>query len=220
MTSKREDGSSLKSRLSNNYLFQAWLCIALALVFGISLAAVQASLGPVIEANKINESKEKVPELLLGGTPSDQRQQLSIVPQTIKVDKGGITKFYSIYEARFQDGRLAGWVTKTGGQGYADYIEVLIGLSPHADKLTGLFILDQKETPGLGNKIGEPGWRAQFNQKPADGKLVVVKGGAQGANQIDAVSGATISSSSVVAIVNNAVADLKKPLAEKSAKEK
>jgi electron transport complex protein RnfG len=204
-----------KNGFRNNYIVQAWLGIVLALVFGIALSTVQAVLGPVIATNKINETKEKVPELLLGRDAGqdieDQQLHITILPMTVA--KKGIQKTYNVFEARYADGTLAGWVTKVDGQGYADRIELLLGLNPSAEEITGLYILDQKETPGLGNKIVEQRWRDQFTQKKTQGSLKVVKGGAKEKDEIDSVSGATISSNSVVDIINKTVADLKQPLA-------
>ena len=155
--------SERQNRFQNNYIFQAWLCIMLALIFGISLAAVQAALGPVISANKLNETKEKVPEILLGRGKADEmavsKATFQITPRSVEIEKNGIKKIYSVFETRHEDGRLVGWVTKVSGQGYADRIELLLGLDPSIETITGLFILDQKETPGLGNKIVEPKWR-------------------------------------------------------------
>jgi electron transport complex protein RnfG len=201
-----------QSRFQNNYIFQAWLCIILAFVFGASLAGVQAALGPVIAENKVNETKAKVPELLLGADSVSGSKSLDISVHTMKVEKNDTTKMYTVYEAKFADGTPAGWVTKVAGQGYADRIELLLGLTPRAEKITGLFILDQKETPGLGNKIVEPKWRQQFTQKGTDAALRVVKGGAKSPEEIDAVTGATISSDSVVSLINKTIADLKHPL--------
>jgi len=205
-----------QERFQNNYILQAWLCISLAFLFGIALAGVQASLGPIIAANKINETKAKVPELLVG---TEQAAKMAaedthfvVDLKTVTIEKAGRQKLYTVYKADYPDGRPAGYVTKTGGQGYADRIELLLGLDPSAEKITGVFILDQKETPGLGNKIIEPKWRNQFEQKSTDRPLTVVKAGASQPNEIDAVSGATISSVSVVNIINNTVADLKETL--------
>jgi electron transport complex protein RnfG len=133
----------------------------------------------------------------------------------VSVEKPAKTVRYSVYEAK-KDGALAGWVVKTAGQGYADRIEVLIGLAPDAGSLTGLFVLDQKETPGLGNKIVTDEWRGQFVGKAVDRPLAAVKGGAKGGSEIDAITGATISSHAVTSIINTAVADLRQPLAEKA----
>ena len=218
MAEIEKNEAEVKNRFQNNYIFQAWLCICLALIFGISLAAVQAALGPVIIENKLNETKEKVPEILLGSEAAAklaaENKTFEITPRSIAVEKKGIKKFYSVFEARFDDGRLAGWVTKVDGQGYADKIELLLGLDPSIETITGLFVLDQKETPGLGNKIVEPKWRSQFARKSTQGQLKVVKGGATAANEIDAVTGATISSDSVVTIINKTIADLRRPLTE------
>lgn len=203
-----------------SYLLQAWLGITLALLFGVALAGVQAALGPKIEANKINEAKEKVPELVLGRSAAAKLaaadQQLKITPDTLSVEAAGRRKIYTIYEARKADGQLAGWVAKAKGMGYGDRIELLVGLNPDAEKITGLFILDQKETPGLGNKIIEPAWRDQFIDKSTRKPLTVVKGKSTGAGQINAITGATISSRSVTNLINATVNDLKKPLAARA----
>ncbi|MDA8141545.1 MAG: FMN-binding protein [Desulfobacteraceae bacterium] len=216
MTQTQNGKAEKARRFQNSHLAQAWLCIVLALFFGGALAAVEANLGPIIAANKLNESKARVPELLLGAESgaqkADQGQAMTVTPRTVEIDKKGIKKFYTVFEASYADGRPAGWVTKVGGQGYADRIELLLGLTPDLERITGLFILDQKETPGLGNKIVEPKWRDQFKQKATHPGLKVVKTGAQNSNEIDAVTGATISSRSVVNIVNESVADLKKKL--------
>lgn len=201
--------------LKSSNLAQAWLVLVLAVGFGISLAGIQLVLGPVIENNKINETLEKVPELVLGNElaakMATESQALDIAPRQVTVKKADRSKFYSVYEARYQ-GDLKGWVVKIKGQGYADTIELLLGLSPDLQAITGLFVLDQKETPGLGNKIITDAWRGQFIDAPADRDLVVVKTGASQPGEIDAVTGATISSKSVTAMINTAIGDLRKPL--------
>jgi electron transport complex protein RnfG len=201
--------------LRSSNLVQAWLVLVLAVGFGVSLAGVQLALGPVIESNKTNETLEKVPELVLGNAlaakMAAETQALEIAPRQVTVEKAGRAKFYSVYEARYQ-GDLKGWVVKIKGQGYADTIELLLGLSPDFHAITGLFVLDQKETPGLGNKIITDVWRGQFIDAPADRALVVVKTGAAQPGEIDAVTGATISSKSVTAMINTAIGDLRQPL--------
>jgi len=72
-------------------------------------------------------------------------------------------------------------------------------------------VLEQKETPGLGARIVEAGWREQFAGKPARRPLKVSKA-ATGEEEVQAVTGATISSESVVSIVNEAVAGFRRAL--------
>jgi Na+-translocating ferredoxin:NAD+ oxidoreductase subunit G len=224
MTDNQLTDSGNTDRFQNSYILQAWLVLTLALVFGISLSAVQIKLGPRIAANKINETLAKIPEVVLGkdkaGKLAETGKTLSVKPHTIEVEKNGKKKYYTAYEAKYPDGISAGWVTKAGGQGYADKIELLLGLDPEAVKITGLFVLDQKETPGLGNKIIEEKWRSQFYGKSTGIALKVVKGGAGKANEIDAITGATISSKSVCSIINKTVYDLKGQLALKAAQHK
>lgn len=204
-------------RFQNSYILQAWLVLFLALFFGVSLAGVQAKLGPQIEINKINETMERVPGIILGELQAkkmaEAKKELLIQSHVLTIEKKNRKKIYNVFQTRYPDGRPAGWVAKAAGQGYADKIELLFGLDPNGEKLTGLFILGQKETPGLGNKIIEKQWRGQFIHKPVNQPLSVVKTGAKAVNEIDAITGATISSRSVVNIINNAVSDIQGELA-------
>jgi electron transport complex protein RnfG len=191
----------------NSNLVQAWLVLLLALCFGSALAAVQVKLSDTIAANKLNETLEQVPALIWGEAPAPESVQ--ITPGTLSVAKDGQKTSYTLYRVA-QDNQIAGWVVKAGGQGYADKLELLVGTDADVQKITGLFVLEQKETPGLGNKIIELQWRGQFNGKATDTPLEVVKGQGQGGPAtIDAITGATISSRSVTTIVNNTIGNLK-----------
>ncbi|MEE4608714.1 MAG: FMN-binding protein [Desulfobacteraceae bacterium] len=211
------DSASPKRTWRDNALLQGWLVLLLAVVFGALLAGVQTALGPAIVANKRNETLSRVPELIPPAAGAATKAELEIDTRMLPVARGGRTAVYRVHRA-LRDERLAGWVVQTAGQGYADRIEVLLGLSPQADVLTGLFVLDQKETPGLGAKIAAAPWRGQFVGKPAAVPLEVVKGRAAGGHQIDAVTGATISSRAVVDIVNRALADVRAQLAADAGK--
>ncbi len=211
-------GRGAFSRFKQSNIAQAWLVLMLAICFGASLAGVQLFLGPAIEQNKLNEALEKVPELVLGAELAkkmiEQNQDLTITPRSIRVEKGGRPTTYPVYETRYQ-GELRGWVIKAKGQGYADKVELLLGLDPGFETITGLFVLEQKETPGLGNKIIEDDWRGQFIGKGTKPALTVVKTGADKGHEVDAITGATISSRTVTNIVNGVVDALRGPLAAK-----
>ena len=195
--------------IKNSNLGQAWLVLLLSIVFSVSLAAVHLNLSPVIEENKTRETMEKIPVLVSGEDSTANADSFDISKRILNIDKNGITKSYTVYDALDNTGTVAGHVVKATGQGYADKIELLLGLDPEGKTITGLFILDQKETPGLGNKIVEDAWRNQYVGKSSEPSLVVIKGTSANANEIDAVSGATISSRAVTDIVNSTIADLK-----------
>jgi electron transport complex protein RnfG len=196
--------------IRNSNLAQAWLVLVLATFFGTALAGIQVKLGPVIEANKIRETMEKIPGLVLNSSKDSVKkaQDLTIQSRVITIEKNGIHKFYPVYDVWLKDGSLAGHVAKATGQGYADKIEVLLGLDALGKTITGLYILDQKETPGLGNRILEKPWRDQFVDKSTRISLLVIKGTAGEPHEIDGISGATISSRSVTGIVNTTLVDI------------
>lgn len=177
-----------------NYLVDAWLILALALVFGGALAGVHIKLNPRIEENKLNESLNQIPALVPGADKA----------LTEQIQVGDTT----VFKAMSSQTQQAGWVISASGQGFADIIELLIGVDPDVQRVTGMFVLKNNETPGLGNRIVEEKWRLQFKDKPADRPITVVKREPTGGDQIQAVTGATISSDSVVTIVNRALADI------------
>ncbi len=181
------------------YLKTAWLVLAMALVFGSLLAGVQITLQPVIAENRRAETFDQVPVLVTGADPE------KTTAETI----GGLT----VYKASDSDGKLLGWVAKATGQGYSGPIDLLIGLDSSAVTITGLFVLSQTETPGLGDFIAG-NWRSQFADQAANQPLVVVKTTPAPSGQIEAITGATISSDAVTGIVNKAVEQVRQGLAE------
>lgn len=180
---------------------QSWLVLSLSLAFGAALAAVELNLAPRIRENKRNATVAQIPELVPGAVKEASREQVV----------AGATVF-AAFDA---SGRQVGWVVPAAGQGFADRIELLIGLDATASTITGIYVLDQKETPGLGDYItAKERFRKYFEKQPAGTPLRVVKRDvAPGAGEIKALTGATISSESVTAIVNQRVRDLAPALA-------
>ena len=89
----------------------------------------------------------------------------------------------------------------------------MVGLDPELSTIQGMFVLNQKETPGLGNYItdGER-FRDQFVGKKLDSPLSVVKSDPDPDHGILALTGATISSESVSDIINRTVDNLRQPI--------
>jgi len=187
--------------MRNHYLVQAWLVIALAVGGGAALATVQVKLQPMIEDNKTAETYDKIPELVgsPGGKPVDKDKT-----QEFLLPDGRV-----VYKAFSADGEHLGWVLRAVGDGFQDRIELLIGLAPDAGRITGLDVLDQKETPGLGSRIQDPpAFRRQFAGKPTNLPLSV-KAKDPTDTRIVPISGATVSSEAVSDIVNKAVREFK-----------
>lgn len=191
----------MKTTKRVNLLGQAWLVLGLSLAFGATLAGVELGLKPRIIENKRNETFGQIPSLVPGAARS----------QSTEIEIDG----HSVFEARSEKGAQVGWVVPAGGQGFADRIEVLIGLDLEATRITGIFVLDQKETPGLGDFItDEERFRKWYRNQPTDTTLAVVKTAPEpGTGKIQALTGATISSDAVTDIVNRRVAAFKTTLA-------
>ncbi|MBN2293140.1 MAG: FMN-binding protein [Pirellulales bacterium] len=185
------------------YLSQAWLVILLAFLFGGALAGVQRTLGPRIAENRRNETYNVIPSIVPG---ADKSRTMEI---TVDAADGNQ---HRVYEALGDDGSRKGWVIPTRGPGFADEIRLLVGLNREATIITGIYVLDQKETPGLGALITGRTFRDEFRDIPTNRALEVVTSEPTTTNQIQALTGATISSQSVAGIVNAAVKELKEPL--------
>jgi len=98
--------------------------------------------------------------------------------------------------------------------GFQDVIQLIFGYDPGSDQVLGMKILQSKETPGLGDKIEKDSvFVAAF--EGVDTPLLGVKLGAGRGNdgEVDMITGATISSRAVIAIINERV-DAMTPLLE------
>lgn len=119
-----------------------------------------------------------------------------------KLGKVGIEE---ILEAKDKSGKSIGYVvTAYSDEGYGGRIRISLGYDVQNKKVTKIEILEASETAGLGAKISNPDFKNQFNDKKVE-KFTVVKTKAENDSQIQAISGATISSSAVTNAVDAAI---------------
>ncbi len=97
-----------------------------------------------------------------------------------------------------RDGKLFGVALEGFGQGFGGDIGVMVGIDVNNDTLVNIDITTHKETPGLGSRVSEESFTKQFKGKPY---AVALK--SQG-GEIDAISGATVSSNGTVLAINDA----------------
>jgi len=91
----------------------------------------------------------------------------------------------------------------TAKNGYGGDINISIGVK-NDKTVTGMDIMSISETPGLGMKAKQDKFKEQFNDKKVD-KFEYTKKGKQADNEIDALSGATITTNAVTNAVNAGV---------------
>lgn len=120
------------------------------------------------------------------------------------VDASNLERVYLGYD---EDGQPVGYAIAAGEPGFQDVIQLIFGYDAARRQVLGMKVLESKETPGLGDKIEkDQAFVTQFDG--AQPPLVGVK--ARGApstdpREIDMITGATISSRTVIRIINNAV---------------
>lgn len=106
----------------------------------------------------------------------------------------------TVYLGKDKDGNQGGYVIVTSATGYGGPVKVMTGIDMEG-KVTGIIILEHSETPGLGAKATDDSFRQQYVGVSAEGSVNVTKDG----GDIDAISGATITSRAVCSAVNQAI---------------
>lgn len=105
------------------------------------------------------------------------------------------------------------------GSGFQGTLRIMVGLTPDMSQLTGIKVLEQIETPGLGTKISidptnkeNPFWfPEQFKGVHVSPEILVIKNAQPSHNnEIQGITGATISSKAVVRILNEQIAEVQK----------
>ena len=111
-------------------------------------------------------------------------------------------KFYRILSQAGTD--TEGFAVLVDGPGLWGEIEAVIGFSHDLSKTTGIDFIKQSETPGLGARISEEWFKSQFRNRKGPFELVP-EGTSQKSAEIDAITGATITSTAVRNMINRTV---------------
>ncbi|NOR13056.1 MAG: FMN-binding protein [Candidatus Aminicenantes bacterium] len=105
---------------------------------------------------------------------------------------------------------ILGYAFPVGGPGFWGPIQGMVGVDPEVTKVLGIAFTKHSETPGLGGRITEDWFSSQFKGLPlhpidGDKKIFYLKpAGTTGApNELDAITGATNTSSAVETFLND-----------------
>lgn len=175
------------------------------LVSGLVLVGVYLSTLPAIERNQA-EALQRAIFKVLPGTEDVTAHVLdgqSLVAHDASMGKPEAAEV--VYAGKAKDGTLLGYAVPAEGNGFMDTIKLLYGFDAKRRVVVGMEVLESRETPGLGDKIlADPGFHANFKALVVEPSIVAVKKGAKAnANEVDCITGATISSKAVVSILNN-----------------
>lgn len=113
---------------------------------------------------------------------------------------GTLVSMHEVYD----QGDMIGYAVKFIAGGSQGNIEMVVGVD-NAGAVTGVSVVDHAETSGIGTKVcnNETGMLDALEGMSLDGGEITVN---KGANSVDGVSGATVSSKGVVKGVNGALA--------------
>ncbi|NLJ81320.1 MAG: RnfABCDGE type electron transport complex subunit G [Firmicutes bacterium] len=170
------------------------MVVVLAIIAMVSagiLAQVYEVTSEVIEENAARALESSVYEVLPGSTAVNI---VRVSPHDLVVDEPKEMREKEerttlIYEG--VDGeQIIGYAFVGEGNGYGGTVRVLVGVDQKTDQILNVKILDHAETPGLGSRIEEDGFRDQFKGKSVQDPL-------QLGEDIDSISGATVSSRAV-----------------------
>ncbi len=189
----------------------------LAFFFAGLTAAANLLLSPRIRLN--DETKHTEYLLTAFGIPfpkgADASQLRRIQENHVAVAKLNGEQVYRAFDDR---GNPTAYAFPIGGKGFWGRIEGLLALNNDLNEIKGIVFTKNVETPGLGARITEKGFQDQFKGiklPPRRGKenyIVVSKHHAEKKNRVDAITGATMTSSLVEKFVND---DIGRILAEK-----
>jgi electron transport complex protein RnfG len=171
-----------------------------AVLSGVVLAVLNIFTAPRIEMNADKTLSDAIGYVL----PDKQTCNVKVIDNV------------TFYIGKDAKGQVVGIAFVAEGDGFQSRIRILVGMDPTLTKIIKIKVLSQAETPGLGTKIeNDPTnktdalwFHKQYFDLPVTNPISVVKGKAadKSQSQIQAITGATISSKAVTDIINTAIA--------------
>ncbi len=163
----------------------------ICVVVTLALSSTNLLTSGKIEALAIENQNKAMAKLI----EADEYHELPA-----KTSNGDIT-----YHAAIKDGDTIGCIFVTEANGYGGTISVMTAVDMEGKIIAVEILAADDETPGLGQNVTKPDWYSQFSGLKDD--ITVIKGGTANTenNEINAVTGATISSRAVTTAVNQAL---------------
>ena len=205
-----EAGEAPADKPVSTFRLVATLAVAGALA-GLLIVLVNLHTKPIIDEYRAEQLRLAVYEVLPG--VANYRTLYRVDDVLVSEVPAGAKEsdFRQAYVGYDEDGELVGAAVSRGESGFADVVLVIFGFEPDTGILLGKKVLESKETPGLGDKIFKDlDFVQQFFDRPQTPLTAVKAGAGKGLpGEIDAITGATISSKAVAKIMNEALTGMK-----------
>lgn len=168
--------------------------LILGTILSSALISVNVYTTPLIERNEAIKLQKTV--LTAFGYEYDEETLEDIFNRNITTEGEGDTLYY-----RASNNLVA---FPYEGKGFQGGITGILAMEADMKTISGVAILSQVETPGLGSRISEKPFLGQFAKKQFDPELGFVSAGKSKNNhEIDGISGATLSSKAIIKILND-----------------
>jgi electron transport complex protein RnfG len=185
---------------TSSFRLVATLMVA-GLISGVAIIGIYEATLPTITINKARELREAVFKVVPGAA---RMQKLVYTNGELIASAETEKDEQAVYGAYDGEGIFMGYAIPGAGPGFQDTIGLLYGYRPDRQLVIGMEVLESRETPGLGDKIyKDADFVANFKELLIEPEIVVVKRRKRSMpNEVDAITGATISSRAVVRIIN------------------
>lgn len=179
---------------------------------GLVLVGAFLYTRPIIAANRAQALQQAIFKVLPGcasfRTIELRDGQLVMLEEGAPEPKEGeeVRRIYAGYNDK---DKLIGFAISGEEPGYQDLIVAIYGYNPRKEVVIGFEVLESKETPGLGDKImKDQAFLANFQSLAVEPPITVVKKGEKkNGNEIEAITGATISSKAVGRLLEKSLAE-------------
>lgn len=187
--------------MKSGYVYTVVFMFLISALFTIFLAGANAFYLPVIEKN--SELAQKKSLLYVFGEAAATDAAERIFKESIKYKEISGTGAYIKYD---KNNNIVGYAVPFSGSGLWGTIKGYMAVSADLKKVLGVDFTSHNETPGLGGRIDELWFKEQFRGLEIDmSKGFAYRSGSDG--ELDAVTGATITSKSVLNILNKLIED-------------
>jgi len=195
--------------MKSNIYTLTYACV-LAVICALALTAIGRFTEPYRKANEKADMIRSVLEVL--GAPADpsasSRELVALFDKKVRTEKRGDLKAY-LYVP--DDGPVRAVAVPFKGPGLWGPIEGFIALKPDMRTIRGIAFTKQEETPGLGGEIAAAWFRRQFidkqiiNAKGEPGIRILHEAGDRGPNEVDGITGATMTCDKVQEMINETI---------------
>lgn len=180
------------------------LCI-ITLTAGALLASVYEITKEPIRMQGVLKQQRACKDVFTSATSFDEKSELILLAQE-EVNKDGFTMeiIDNVLLAKDEQNKTLGYVFQiTEKDGYGGDIVFMVGIQ-NDGTVNGISILSIDETPGLGMNAKEDTFKSQFNNKKVN-LFTYTKTGSTSSSEIDAISGATVTTKAIVNGVNASI---------------